>query len=313
MKRYFAAMPKAGALVLGILAACANAAEDGSKPFFRMTDAERAAAVRRIHAENPSLPARVEAVSGAFLGTPYRLGPLGEGSGGTFDRDPLVDFQAVDCTTFVEQVMALSLEPDLSRAVDLLQKIRYRGGKVSYETRNHFTSVDWIPNDTAAGHIQDITRRIGGDRTRVAVKTISKRDWYAKKTAEDLKDIPGTPAEKERLLARFRELGDRFEDQTAEIPYLPRELIPELVRKIPSGSILNLVRQNLPHIPVLISHQAFLIQKPSGAFIRHAHSSDAVVDMPAVEYFRGYEGSKWPLLGINVNAISQHDAAGGDE
>lgn len=302
MFRSFSAMPKASLLALVLAGVGASASEP--KAFFQMTDAERTAAVRIIHAENPSPRSRIEAVSAAFLGTPYRLGPLGEGPEGRFDRDPLVDFQAVDCTTFVEQAMALSSEPNLERAVELLQKIRYRGGKISYETRNHFTSLDWIPINAAAGYIEDITRRVGGSQTRVAVKTISKRDWYSKKTAEDLKDIPGSPAEKERLLARFRALGEQFEDRTAEIPYLPAELFPKLLKEIPSGSIINLVRQNKPEIPVLISHQALLIQSPDGPVIRHAHASDAVVDLPALDYFRRYEGSKWPLLGINVNAVS---------
>jgi hypothetical protein len=305
MPRSFAAIPKAGPLALALFLASAGAAASEAKPFFQMTEAERASAVVKIHAENPSLQSRVEAVSTAFLGTPYRLGPLGEGREGQFDRDPLVDFQAVDCTTFVEQVMALSLEPDLRRAVELLQKIRYRDGQISYETRNHFASVDWIPNNAAAGFITDTTRRIGGGQTRVAVKTISKRGWYSKRTEADLADFPGSPAEKERLLTRFRALGDKIDDQTAELPYLPAELFPKLLKEIPSGSILNLVRQNMPDIPVLISHQALLIQKPGGPFIRHAHTSDSVVDMPALEYFRRYEGSKWPLLGVNVNGISQ--------
>ncbi len=69
--------------------------------------------LRRIHQQAASLPQRVEAISELFLGVPYKLGALGEGPGGEFDRDPLIRFDAFDCTTFVETVMALALNSDL--------------------------------------------------------------------------------------------------------------------------------------------------------------------------------------------------------
>lgn len=286
--------------------ACAGAATRAAKDeprFALMSEADIAAELKRVHAANASLTSRIEAVSERFLGTPYVLGPLGEGPGGEFDRDPLVSFRAADCTTFVEETMALSLEPDLSRAVDLLQKIRYRDGKVSYETRNHFTEVDWIANNAAAGYLKDVTAEIAGPRARVAEKLISKRAWYAGKTMADLKDFPASPAEKEKLLAAWKARGEKLSDDLAKVPYIPIEALPEFARKIPSGSILNLVRQDTPGKPVLISHQQLLIQKPEGPFVRHAHAGTMVEDAPLLEYFRVYEGSKWPLLGVNVDAV----------
>lgn len=300
MKRSFAAV------LFAALALHAAAVENpqSAKPFFAMDEPAIASALRTIHAQNAALSSRVEAVSARFLGTPYVLGPLGEGPDGQFDRDPLVNFQKADCTTYVEEVIALSLEPNLKRAKNLLQKIRYHDGKISYATRNHFPEVDWIPNNSAAGFIEDITREIGGDRTRIVTKIISKRDWYSNKSADDLKDFPGSQPEKERLLIRLKALGQEFKDQQAEIPYLPLESLPMLLTKIPSGTILNLVRAEMPDKPVLITHQALLVHTREGAFIRHAHASTAVEDAPALEYFKRYEGSKWPLLGVNLNRIS---------
>ncbi len=297
--------PLLSATALMLLISSINGATTEPKPFVQMSEPEIAVAVKTIHDSNPSLTSRVEAVSAGFLGTPYRLGPLGEGPTGKFDQDPLVDFRAADCTTFVEQVMALSLEPDLKRALILLQNIRYKDGIISYETRNHFTEVDWISNNSTAGYLEDITRRVAGSQTGVATKTISKHDWYAKKTLDDLKDFPGSPSEKELLLTRFRALGERMPDQKAALPYIPTELFSQFLKEIPSGSIINLVRQDMPDKPVIISHQALIVQKHDGPFIRHAHASAQVEDMPAAEYFHRYEGSKWPLLGVNVNRISQ--------
>jgi len=107
--------------------------------------------LRRIHQQAPSLAQRVEAVSELFLGVPYKLGSLGEGPDGEFDRDPLIRFDAFDCTTFVETVMALSLDSDLDSAVRTLQKIRYKDGQIGYATRNHFIELDWVPNNVRAG------------------------------------------------------------------------------------------------------------------------------------------------------------------
>ncbi len=162
-------------------APCARAAE--SLRFQQMTESEITAALKKIHAENPDLRNRVEAVSAAFLGTAYKLGPLGEGDPGEFDRDPLYSFSAVDCTTVIEQVMALSIEPDLKKALaKTLQRIRYKNGRIDYASRNHFTEADWIPNNIAAGFLKDITREIAGSKAQEARKLISKRQWYRAKT-----------------------------------------------------------------------------------------------------------------------------------
>src|SRR5690606_32543867 len=55
-----------------------------------------------------SLPERVDKLSSIFLGSDYVGDPLGEGESGVYDRDPLYRFDAFDCTTYVETVLALS-------------------------------------------------------------------------------------------------------------------------------------------------------------------------------------------------------------
>jgi hypothetical protein len=136
--------------------------------------------LRRVHRQAASLPRRVEAVSELFLGTPYKLDALGEGPDGEFDRDPLIRFDAFDCTTFVETVMALSLESDLESAARTLQKIRYKDGQIGYATRNHITELDWVPNNVRAGYLRDITSEVAGRDAIEMSKTVSKRDWLRK-------------------------------------------------------------------------------------------------------------------------------------
>lgn len=77
------------------------------------------------------------------------------------DKERLViNLSQLDCTTFVETVMALSLcaKNKQTRFDDycrFLRMLRYRGGMVSYPTRLHyFTS--WIADNTTLGFVSEV-------------------------------------------------------------------------------------------------------------------------------------------------------------
>ena len=74
----------------------------------------------------------------AFLGAPYANSPLGEEIAP--DTDPLIRFDAFDCTTFVETVLA---NGDIRK----LNRIRYQNGNVGFLNRNHFIETDWLHNN----------------------------------------------------------------------------------------------------------------------------------------------------------------------
>ncbi|MDE2236812.1 MAG: DUF1460 domain-containing protein [Elusimicrobia bacterium] len=299
------------AAALLLLAAQARAAAPPRRPqpFYALTRPQLERALLRIHAEHRGLRARVEAVSERFLGTPYRLGPLGEGPRGLFDRDPLVRFDAVDCTTFVEETMALSLRPKLADALDVLRRIRYENGRVGFSTRNHFPSVDWLPRNLKAGYLRDITRRVAGADTLEVSKTISKRRWYAAMSTASLQG-PFSAAQRRRLLPRLRGLGRGLPEERATLPVLPMAQLARDLARIPSGTLANLVRADRPDKPVLVSHQVLLIRKGKTLYVRHAAFGAAVVDVPAPAYFRRYARSSWPLLGLNLDEIRDPEARG---
>lgn len=288
-----------------VIAASLPAAAETQYRFNKMSEGRIAAALRVLHRKNPDLNARVTAVSEAFLDTPYRLGPLGEGRDGTFDSEPLYSFDRLDCTTFVEEVMALSLQPDLRKALDkTLREIRYKAGWVDYVARNHFPEADWLPNNIAAGFIEDITDKVAGERTKFAVKTISKRDWYAKKTLDEIQGFGHEPKpERERRLEALRALGRNIRDVQVTIPYVAVEDLAEFLPSIPSGTIVNFVREDQPDKPVLVTHQAFIVNDGSVKMLRHAAFNRRVEDVPVLEYFAKLEGSSWRVLGINLDAV----------
>lgn len=107
----------------------------------------------------------------SFLGTPYGAGTL-EVAG---EEAVVVNFQELDCVTFVENVFALArfirltdpaLMEDHAVARDryrgFLREIRYRRARVDgYPSRLHYFS-DWIRDNEAKGLVKEMTQELGG-------------------------------------------------------------------------------------------------------------------------------------------------------
>ena len=79
-----------------------------------------------------------------FLGTPYVSHTLD----GNAEEHLVVNLSGLDCTTFVETILALSLCADRELTTfrdfcDMLRRIRYIDGKVEYIYRKHYFSV-WM-------------------------------------------------------------------------------------------------------------------------------------------------------------------------
>jgi N-acetylmuramoyl-L-alanine amidase-like protein len=258
---------------------------------------------RHIYLHTALLLQRVEAISELFLGVLYKLGPLGEGPNGEFDRDPLIRFDLFDCTTFVETVMALSLERDVDAAARTLQKIRYKNGQIGYATRNHFTELDWVPNNIRSGYLRDITSEVAGDYAIEISKTVSKREWY------QLKSMNSFKAPFSALASQAARLGEQFPDERATLTVLPTDSLPDALHRIPSGTIANFIRAEQRGKETIVSHQAFLIKKSDGWYVRHAASGRTVEDDPIADIFARYNDATWPLIGLNLNVLRDPSSA----
>lgn len=197
--------------------------------------------------------------------SPYLSDPLGEGEHGLHSTKPLYRFDAFDCTTFVETVLALARSGSAEEFKSVINKVRYKDGVISYEARNHFTSVDWIPNNTQAGFVEDITGVIAGASTKWAQTWIDKAAWYKKKGEE------------------FQSLGVGIEKELAQLPYIAKEDLlnsPGLIERIPSGTIFHLVRVNWNlteaiGTPLDVSHMGFLIRENGVLYMVHASNGAA--------------------------------------
>ncbi|MDD5091975.1 MAG: DUF1460 domain-containing protein [Candidatus Wallbacteria bacterium] len=264
-------------------------------------------------------------ISELFLSRPYDpTGPLGEGEDARFDSDPLWRLDRFDCTTFVETVTALALSRTVLDFKRNITAIRYNQGNVSYIDRNHFTSLDWIPNNITAGFFRDISSDIAGPEIETAKAVINRRAWYMSKKADSLK-LTGLDAVESGLrLLELRLSGRNFEPVTASLTYVPlsslfRDMKPSgekktahipvraLFRRIPSGSVINIVRPGWNLVKVCgtelnVSHQGLAIRKNGELYFRHAAFGRCVQDELMTEYLARYLNHA-TIRGINVLAV----------
>lgn len=253
---------------------------------------------------------RIQHISKAFLGAPYVDGNLGEGEEGRFDRDPLYRFDVFDCTTYVEMVLAGAISTSKSEFVSHIKDIRYLDGKVSFVTRNHFASADWLINNQ--GILRDVTLDVAGEATMQAVTSINKPAWYQAMGVERLQGLPAEIDQAERL-SQLHAAGSQLKVEQVSTPYVPLTALfneqgsvnQTLLDRIPSGAIISIVRPNYDVTKWIgthlnITHQALALRINGVLYLRHASQTQReVVDQDFVEYFSHYlDGST--VKGFNV-------------
>jgi len=150
---------------------------------------------------------RIRFFSKALEGTPYFLGPTGEGRYGAVDPNPIADFTRFDCVTFMESVLGLALSRHAPEVLPNIESIRYHGDTIGYANRNHYFTGEWIPNNPARFRVLQIP----GDTT--IVKTLDRRKLLAAKGLDgaDIRaKIRYMPYEKALKLAQNWNLGNRI-------------------------------------------------------------------------------------------------------
>jgi len=224
---------------------------------------------------------RVDAVSAPFLHLPFQDGPTGEGRGP--DPDPPARYDAFDCLTFVEEVLALALSPDPAEAGTYRTALRFRDGRPTYESRHHFFEWEWVPRNVEAGFLEDVTEALGG--AVVHEKDVTAGVWRHWRR---------------RPLFSFPE--ERFPTGRFRLPVLPLEAALAAVPRIPAGAVVVTVRTPVPHLPVVVTHVGLTV--PGGTpKMRHATrmSTRNVRDDSLAWYVQHLgEYTRWPVAGIQV-------------
>ncbi len=238
----------------------------------------------KARAAAASLPInqRVLALSEGFKGAKYVVSPLGEGTGP--DPDPLERYDAVDCLTFVEEVIALAIAPDDDHVLSTLTCLRYGPAEATYENRNHVMEAQWLPRNVDKGYLKDVARQYAKDFTRTASKKLTEENWQ-------------TTAGKSLNLSPSGQVRGTF-----NLDMVPVAHALEVLKTVPSGTVVVVIRADRPTQVTRISHVAFLVQGPKGPQLRHASRSfGKVVDEPAEKYLkRNLDYGAWTIEGLGL-------------
>ncbi|MFE8600765.1 N-acetylmuramoyl-L-alanine amidase-like domain-containing protein [Archangium violaceum] len=242
------------------------------------------------------LKERLLRVSERFLGTPYVHSPLGEGSG--VDPDPTFRLDAVDCLTFVEQALAMSLASAEPEVAGVLERLRY-ASTPTYEDRNHLMEAQWLPNNRRKGFLADVTRRYGGEDTVRVRKTLTAVTWTSRSS---------------QALALPKTHQPRG---TYDLDMIPLEQVMAHARQVPSGTILVVLREDLPLKATRVTHLGFVVQKGKRTWLRHARrgvdGNGRVVDEDLETFLaRNAKYDKWKVSGVSLYEPRRPEAGGGE-
>ncbi len=165
-----------------------------------------------------------------FQGTPYVANTLDLNK----DEGLVVNLREMDCVTFVENVLALSLATYNEKLteryfVGKLTEIRYRNNQIKdYASRLHYTS-DWIFENQKNGLLKNISQQLGGKKETKQIKFMSSHQSAYKQLAND-EEMLGKIIQSEKII------NDR-----GGFYYLPKELIAEKANNIPHMAVIGIV------------------------------------------------------------------------
>ena len=264
---------------------------------------------------------RLELLSASFLGCPYELGALGEGEEGRFDQRPLYRFDAFDCVTYVNTVLALFYAHDGASFLHTLIRLNYRNQSIAYENRYHFFRADWNVANQNNGYVEDCTLKIkdamGQSLAQTVHKMIDRPGWLLKRTVSDLFLTDSLSGQvKEQRLKELHAMAHTLKIEAVSLDYLPivtlladgEHIAPTLAVQFPELAIIEIVRPDwdikaLIGTDLLVSHVGFLLKRANGELrFRHASRDHGVVDVSLQDYLCAFRDHA-TVKGIHVERI----------
>jgi len=205
---------------------------------------------------------RINYFSNKLKGKPYFLGPMGEGLSVYPSHKERVNFNEMDCMTYMELALALAYSKNYDDFFDILQSIRYENGIVDYKMRNHFLIADWTKNnkfDIIAAPPHDCPLPV--QDCNIFSKEIDKKKFF--------KD-PGIANPK------------------IDISFLPKEeaIIYADTVKFAKDTIFGVaILSDLPGLDA--AHTGFAVNGKKGLMLRHASQlRGKVIEQPLSEFLK---------------------------
>ncbi len=223
----------------------------------------------------PTTAEKIINIAQQFIDTPYAAGTLE-----CIPERLTVNLDSVDCTTFVETVLALAQTANEQRTswrdfIFNLEHLRYRNGKMNgYSSRLHYIS-DWIVDNTHRGNITEVTNRI--PRSEYTQKSLdfmtANRDKY-----------PALSDENQFLKVKSIEMGYR----SHRFPYIKREMLSlkDVTNALRDGDVVAITTRikNLD-----VTHIGIIKKFDGVPHLLHASSAagKVIIDpLPLYDYIR---------------------------
>ena len=201
----------------------------------------------------------------------------------------VVNLNRFDCMTFVESVLALSIDymspdPDYHNFESILQKIRYRGGNISgYTSRLHYTS-DWIFDNTQKQTVVDRTKQLGGLAFRPVLTYMSTHPQSYTQLKDNKQAVDSM-----RLIEKQINLRKAMN-------YIPKYKVATIEKNINSGDII-MITTSTPGLDY--AHVGFAVRDNNVLKFVHASSDQKKVVMTS-SWLHTYLNGVKNFTGITV-------------
>ncbi len=206
--------------------------------------------ISMLHAQQPNARNLMISNGMKFLDIPYVAQTL-EVNGN--DEELIINCDEVDCTTFVEYTLAMSISPEEDGQVsegdfaEALQKIRYRNGIIKgYASRLHYVT-DWIANGVKNNLLEDVTALHSPYKKLLNI-------YYMSAHANLYKQL-GNPETFNEIKKAEKSLSGQ------EVHYLPKENVPfNGLPWIQNGDIIA-ITCNIPGLDIAHMGIAFYVEE----------------------------------------------------
>lgn len=218
---------------------------------------------------------KVIAIAKYFLGTPYVASTLETGE----EEHLVVNLRGMDCTTYVEYVLAILNCIELERtAMDdfylSLANIRYRDGNIDgYLSRLHYFT-EWLQENRRWGRIELVSDEFGNADFDATVGFMSANSRFYRQLTEQ----PG-------LLFPLRDVEARVSQ--FKMRYITKNRIDELSDHIQDGDIIAFT-SSIAGLDV--SHTGFALKQNGRLHLLHASTRTHQVEItpvPLSDYLAG--------------------------
>ncbi|MBN1144337.1 MAG: DUF1460 domain-containing protein [Bacteroidales bacterium] len=224
---------------------------------------------KKAHLSDSSISSIVVHTGKQLLNTPYVAGVLDKPE----TESLVVDLSRLDCVTFLESVVALSMtikkgKSEFKDFCSELKYIRYRDGVMNgYASRLHYFS-EWIQNNAQKGILEPVTTEIGGKSFVKKINLMTTKRANYPHLKEDSSMVAIKRAE-ERL-------------SSMQHYYLPKEELLSAGDKIRNGDLIALVT-SVDGLDV--SHVGIAIYVNSELHLMHASTLSKKVEISEVSLF----------------------------